>query len=214
VGQPLRWVARRLSRQLAAAQTIAVVEEGARTVSLGDLLGPEFAERPHEMFSQDRFHPSPAGYARCAAALLPSVYAALGVWEGAGEEERVPDRRRGEGIGPVALAAQQAVRDPGTEVSATEIAGQPRGPRGRWAKLLRRPRIPLPRRGGDETPPETPPEAPPEAAAPVEAPVGGTETLTRTETETETITTAETETETETKDTPGGPAERHTIGGD
>ena len=212
IPQPLRLLGRRWSRDLAAAQTVAAVEAGGRTVSLGDLLGPEFAERPHELFSQDRFHPSPAGYARCAAALLPSVYAALGVWEGAGEEERVPDRRRGEGIGPVALAAQQAVRDPGTEVSATEIAGQPRGPRGRWAKLLRRPRIPLPRRGGDETPPETPLEAPPEAAAPVEAPVGGTETLTRTETETETITTAKTETE--TKDTPDGPAERHTIGGD
>ena len=33
-------------------------------MSLGDLLGPEFAERPHELFSKDRFHPSPAGYAR------------------------------------------------------------------------------------------------------------------------------------------------------
>jgi hypothetical protein len=72
------------------------------------------------------------------------VYAALGVWEGAAEEERLPDRRRGEGIGPVALAAEQAVRDPGTEVSATEIAGHARGPRGRWAKLLRRPRRAVP----------------------------------------------------------------------
>ncbi len=130
IPQPLRLVGRRWSRDLAAAQTVAVVEAGGRTVSLGDLLGPEFAERPHELFSKDRFHPSPAGYARCAAALLPSVYAALGVWEGAPQEDRLPDRRRGEGIGPVALAAEQAVRDPGTEVSATEIAGQPRGPAG------------------------------------------------------------------------------------
>jgi hypothetical protein len=146
IPQPLRLVGRRWSRDLAAAQTVAVVEAGGRTVSLGDLLGPEFYERPHELFSQDRFHPSPAGYARCAAALLPSVYAALGVWEGAPVEERLPDRRRGEGIGPVAVAAEQAVLDPGTEVSAAEIAGHPRGPRGRWAKLLRRPRNPVPDR--------------------------------------------------------------------
>jgi lysophospholipase L1-like esterase len=151
IPQPLRLLGRRWSRDLAAAQTVAAVEAGGRTVSLGDLLGPEFAERPHELFSQDGFHPSPAGYERCAAALLPSVYAALGVWEGAPVEERLPDRRRGEGIGPVAVAAEQAVRDPGTEVSATEIAGQARGPRGRWATLLRRPRIPVPRWGGEQT---------------------------------------------------------------
>jgi lysophospholipase L1-like esterase len=144
IPQPLRLIGRRWSRDLAAAQTVAVVEAGGRTVSLGDLLGPEFAERPHEMFSADRFHPSPAGYARAAAALLPSVYAALGVWSGDTAEDRVPDTRRGEGVGPVAVAAQYAVRDPGTEVSATEIAGQSRGPRGRWAKLLRRPSDPVP----------------------------------------------------------------------
>ena len=40
----------------------------------------------------------------------------------------LPDRRRGEGVGPVAVAAVQAVRDPGTEVSATAVGGQPRGP--------------------------------------------------------------------------------------
>jgi lysophospholipase L1-like esterase len=144
IPQPLRLIGRRWSRDMAAAQTVAVVEAGGRTVSLGDLLGPEFAERPHEMFSADRFHPSPAGYARAAAALLPSVYAALGVRIGEPSEERHPDTRRGEGVGPVAVAAQYAVRDPGTEVSATKIAGQARGPRGRWAMLLRRPRNPLP----------------------------------------------------------------------
>jgi lysophospholipase L1-like esterase len=144
IPQPLRLIGRRWSRDMAAAQTVAVVEAGGRTVSLGDLLGPEFAERPHEMFSADRFHPSPAGYARAAAALLPSVYAALGVWTGEPTAERTPDTRRGEGVGPVAVAATYAVRDPGTEVSATKIAGQARGPRGRWAMLLRRPRGPLP----------------------------------------------------------------------
>ncbi|HET7659653.1 MAG TPA: SGNH/GDSL hydrolase family protein, partial [Oryzihumus sp.] len=142
VAQPLRLLARRWSRDLAAAQTVAVVEAGGRTVSLGDLLGPEFAERPHELFSADRFHPSPAGYARAAAALLPSVCAALGLW-GAGDDHRVPDARRGEGVSPVAVAAVQAVRDPGTEVSATAVEGESRGPRGRWAVLLRRRRTPV-----------------------------------------------------------------------
>jgi hypothetical protein len=97
------------------------------------------------MFSSDRFHPSPAGYARAAAALLPSVCAALGIWVGEGEAE--PDRRRGEGVEPVAVAAVQAVRDPGTEVSPTAAAGQARGPRGLLAILRRRPPEPLTDRG-------------------------------------------------------------------
>ena len=101
VAQPLRLLARRWSRDLAAAQTVAVVEAGGRTVSLGDLLGPEFAERPHEMFSADRFHPSPAGYARAAAALLPSVCAALGIWPASGD-----------GGCPTAVAARASSRSP------------------------------------------------------------------------------------------------------
>ncbi len=75
---PLRWLARRWSRQLAAAQTVAVVEAGGWTVSLGDLLGPRFAAEPTRMFAADRFHPSAEGYAVAAAALLPTVLAALG----------------------------------------------------------------------------------------------------------------------------------------
>ncbi|KGN32821.1 GDSL family lipase [Knoellia sinensis KCTC 19936] len=137
LAQPLRLLARRWSRDLAAAQTVAVVEAGGRTVSLGDLLGKEFAASPRTMFSEDRFHPSAAGYARAAAALLPSVCAALGVW-GHDTADRAPEARRGEGVGPVAVAAGQAVKDAGTEVAPTEVGGQARGPRGRWAVLLRR----------------------------------------------------------------------------
>ena len=107
VPQPLRWIARRWSRQLAAAQTIVVVEAGGRTVSLGDILGPEFAASPKEMFGPDRFHPSAAGYASAAAALLPSVCAALDVWFG-GRAEQAPDLGRGEGVPPIALAAVEA----------------------------------------------------------------------------------------------------------
>src|SRR5262249_45203070 len=43
---PLRWVTRHWSRQMAAAQTIGVVEAGGRTVSLGDLLAPAFYRDP------------------------------------------------------------------------------------------------------------------------------------------------------------------------
>ena len=137
VAQPLRYLARRWSRQLAAAQTIAVVEAGARSVSLGDLLGPEFAASPGDMFSADRFHPSAAGYARAAAAVLPSVCASLGYWPDGGHERR-PDVRQGEGVVPVAQAAVAAADEAGTEVAATRVAGSERGPRGRWAVLLRR----------------------------------------------------------------------------
>ncbi|MER0246998.1 SGNH/GDSL hydrolase family protein, partial [Streptomyces sp. HSW2009] len=125
VYQPLRWVARRLSRQLAAAQTIAVVEHGGRTVSLGDLLGPEFAAHPTELFGPDNYHPSAEGYMTAAMAILPTLCAALGLWP---EEER-PDPARREGFLPVAQAAAQAAAEGGTEVAAA---------RGPWAQLFRR----------------------------------------------------------------------------
>ncbi|MEU1376453.1 SGNH/GDSL hydrolase family protein [Streptomyces triculaminicus] len=132
VYQPLRWLARRLSRQLAAAQTIGVLEAGGRTVSLGDLLGPEFASNPRELFGPDNYHPSAEGYATAAMAVLPTLCAALGLWP---EDER-PDAARREGILPVATAAAQAAAEGGTEVTATA--------RGRWALLKHRKRRRLP----------------------------------------------------------------------
>ncbi|HEX5533008.1 MAG TPA: SGNH/GDSL hydrolase family protein [Actinomycetales bacterium] len=143
IPQPLRWLARRLSREMAAAQTIAVVEAGGRSVSLGNMLGPEFEAKPHLLFSEDRFHPSAAGYARCASALLPSVCAVAGYWPDGGAE-RAPERWRGEGVAPVARAAVAAADEPGTEVAATRVGGDERGRQGRWAVLLRRRRHPLP----------------------------------------------------------------------
>jgi lysophospholipase L1-like esterase len=143
VPQPLRWIARRSSRALAAAQTIAVVDAGGRSVSLGDILGPEFAASPAEMFGPDGFHPSVAGYASAAAVLLPSLGAAMGVWFDADEEPR-PDLARGEGVRPVAVAAVEATLVAGTEVAAAQVAGHDRGPRGQWALLRRRPGQPAP----------------------------------------------------------------------
>jgi lysophospholipase L1-like esterase len=136
VRPPLRTLARRASRQLAAAQTIAVVESGGRSVSLGDLLGPEFRGRP-EMFASDRYHPSAEGYATAAMALLPSLCAALDLWPGGPAEER-PDAFRGDGVLPVAQAAAEAAGRGGTEVAAAAVLGSESGPRGRWAQLMHR----------------------------------------------------------------------------
>ncbi|MFD1940468.1 MULTISPECIES: SGNH/GDSL hydrolase family protein [Nonomuraea] len=131
IGQPLRWVTRRWSRQLAAAQTVAVVEAGGRTVAFADILGPEFATNPTEMFGPDRFHPSDRGYAQAAYAVLPSVCAALGLWP-------EPRPGRGEGLQPIYLAAATAAEESGTEVTATRVAGRATGPHGRWVTLFRR----------------------------------------------------------------------------
>ncbi len=78
VPQPLRALGSRASRQLAAAQRTAALERGAWVVSLADVVGPFFITNPDEMFSFDRFHPSALGYKRTAAAMLPSLLAALG----------------------------------------------------------------------------------------------------------------------------------------
>ncbi len=135
---PLDKLLRRWSRELAAAQTVAVVEAGARTVSLGDLLGPEFAASPAIMFSQDRFHPSPAGYARVASRMLPSVAAELKAWPEDATSDTEPEPSRGEGIGALDDAAERAAATPGTEVGPAELRGNRAGPRGPWAMLRRR----------------------------------------------------------------------------
>ncbi len=160
VPQPLRLLARRWSRDLAAAQTVAVVEAGGRAVSIGDLLGPEFAAQPKILFSEDRFHPSAAGYARVAAALLPSVSAALDLF-GERSHPAAPNLRRGESVGPVSVAATRAVAQPGTEVSRAQVGGQSRGAQGRWAMLLHRVRPPAVASTGPHSPHEPPTSEPP-----------------------------------------------------
>ncbi|MDN5893252.1 MAG: SGNH/GDSL hydrolase family protein [Nocardioides sp.] len=146
---PLRQVARSWSRRLAAAQAIAVVEADGRTVSLADMLGAEFAAAPAILFGPDQFHPSAEGYASVAAVLLPSILAALGLMT---DEEATPEALRGEGVLPVARAAVEAARTPGTELGGTEVAGAPRGVRGRWVELRHRRRHP-------RTEPEAPHES-------------------------------------------------------
>jgi hypothetical protein len=118
---------------MAAAQTIAVVEAGGRTVSLGSVLGPSFAS-DHSLFSADEFHPSAAGYASAAAVLLPSIADALGVWPQSADRKLRPGRR--EVVRPVATAAVRAAARTGTEVRPTEVSGAETW--GSWARLLRR----------------------------------------------------------------------------
>jgi lysophospholipase L1-like esterase len=151
LAQPLRSYARRLSRNMARAQTVAAVNAGGRTVSLGDLLGPLFMDHL-EYFSEDRFHPSAAGYAEAAAAVLPSCLDALGLRTRARSASPFTTRL----TKPAKRAAAQAVAHPGTEVAGAERFGRTEGRRGRFAQLRRRR-------------PRTLPITSPEAAVPVPA---------------------------------------------
>jgi len=131
VMQPLRTVAARWSRRLAAAQTVAVVEAGGIAVSLGDLLVRDFTEQPH-LWSDDRFHPSADGYRRIVDALLPSALEALGV-------EIPVSVPVSDSVQDLDLAARVAAREPGVEVEVLD------GGPGRLARLRRR--LPLVGRG-------------------------------------------------------------------
>jgi lysophospholipase L1-like esterase len=131
---PLRQVARSWSRRLAAAQAIAVVEAGGVAVSLGSILGPDFAAAPAVLFGPDQFHPSAQGYRAVAEVLVPSALNALGF--GVDEPRRAS---RGEGTMPVAAAAVRAARMPGTELGDKK---------GLWVELRRRARL----RSDPETP--------------------------------------------------------------
>jgi lysophospholipase L1-like esterase len=136
---PLKQLARAWSRRLAAAQAIAVVEEGGRSVSLGSILGPEFAAAPALLFGPDQFHPSAEGYRALTNVLIPSTLAALGLVP---DEETALQSLRGERVLPISQAAAQAVKEPGTELDGTEVGGARRGVRGLWVELRRRRRRP------------------------------------------------------------------------
>ena len=118
IPQPLRTLSRAWSRYLAEKQTIAALNAGARTVSLGDLLGVLFDEHPDRMFGFDKFHPSAEGYANLVNVLLAPVVAAV----------REAEPLEGHEITSVSKAAHEAVQNAGTEVTMT----------GKVASLLRR----------------------------------------------------------------------------
>ena len=81
IPQPLRAIARTWSLAIARHQHTAVHRAGGHPVPLADLLAAEFLTRS-DFFSTDQFHPSAAGYEAAAAVLLPTICAALGIWEG------------------------------------------------------------------------------------------------------------------------------------
>lgn len=127
IHQPLRTVARKLSRALARSQTIAVVEAGGRAVSLGDLLGTLFTEKRDVMFGADHFHPSETGYANMVSVLIPAISASLRQKQRA-DAYAGPSRN----LVSVADAAAVSVDNPGTQVAPDQ------GPGGRFAAVLRR----------------------------------------------------------------------------
>jgi len=130
---PLRQVCRVWSRRIAAQQTIEVVRAGARTVSLADILGPEFVAQRGVFFGPDQFHPSAVGYAALADVLLPSSLAALGLLD---DVEAEMETYRGGTVMPIAAATFRAVNHSGVEL---DPAPKPRGRLGRlWVRVLRR----------------------------------------------------------------------------
>lgn len=149
LAQPLRAAAAHLSRRMAREQTVAVIRAGGRTVSLGDLLGPLFMTNL-DYFSEDRFHPSAAGYAEAANAVLPSCLDALGLRTRTRSASTFTTRR----VKSAKKAAAQAVARPGTEVARAERFGRSEGWRGPLAQLRRRR-------------PQRPAASSPEAATPV-----------------------------------------------
>ena len=108
--QPLRQVARAWSRRLAAAQTIAVVEAGGRTVSLGSILGPEFAAAPGAAL---RTRPvPPLGRGLRGARPDPGPLGALRARPGRGGGGGSPHRPR-RGRAPDRLRGRQGQPEPG-----------------------------------------------------------------------------------------------------
>ncbi|MFT4189401.1 MAG: SGNH/GDSL hydrolase family protein [Aeromicrobium sp.] len=123
--EPLRSVARVQSRRMAMKQTIGAVEAGARTISLGSVLGVLFTVHHELMFGADRFHPSASGYAAFSNALLPVLADAVHERRSEPPEER-PGQT--EDLMPMVEAAEAAAAHSGTEVRRA----------GRWAGVLHR----------------------------------------------------------------------------
>lgn len=139
--QPLRTVASFLSRRMAAAQAVAVVENDGVAVTLGSLLTKEFSQHAH-LWSEDRFHPSTEGYRRVADAVLPSLLEGMGVEI----QVSVPVSST---VQDVNVAATLAAREPGLTVESLpgEQGAAAVGP-GRLVRLVRR--LPVVGRGAPD----------------------------------------------------------------
>lgn len=150
IPQPLRTIARKWSRDMAAAQIVAVLQAGGRTVALGSSLGPTFA-RYDELWSDDGFHPSAAGYATAASFVLPSVADALGYWPiSRGDIRKKALARRKRNITTTAARSSQQTGSEVTSDEVTTLDGQ-RQDRARISRSLPVP-LPVPRRTPDSHP--------------------------------------------------------------
>ena len=78
IPQPLRWTARSLGLRLSRAQTAETRAAGGVPVPFAHLMAPHFVTEADRFFSEDRYHPSAAGYAFAAQQLLPALREALG----------------------------------------------------------------------------------------------------------------------------------------
>ena len=79
LGSPLRQLASKMSRELAAAQKNEVTKSGGYSVPLAQIIGDLFYREPATYFSADQFHPSSLGYQAVALALMPEVLKAAGI---------------------------------------------------------------------------------------------------------------------------------------
>ncbi len=70
---PLRQIAGWRGRRVEQEIGEAAVERGVRVVPLRERTGHLFAEDPDTYYSEDRFHPGPAGYAGWADAIYPEL---------------------------------------------------------------------------------------------------------------------------------------------
>ena len=100
----------------------------AVAVSLGSILGPDFAAAPAVLFGPDQFHPSAAGLPRAS----PRCWCPVPWTRWASAPTSRGGVRRGEGTMPVAAAAVRAARTPGTELGDKK---------GLWVELRRRARL-------------------------------------------------------------------------
>lgn len=78
IPQPLRWTARSLGLRLSRAQAAETRAAGGIPVPFANLMAPHFITEADRFFSDDRYHPSAAGYAFAARQLLPPLCEALG----------------------------------------------------------------------------------------------------------------------------------------
>lgn len=93
IPQPLRTLVRNWSIRLAKAQFAVTATAGGQPVTMGDL-GPEFLTAPDDLFAEDGFHPSAAGYALAAEHILPVLVTALARQHTTTHSAQSAERRR------------------------------------------------------------------------------------------------------------------------